>query len=252
MSVSLVRWFRSQRQSTASRTTDLQQPGTSGAPVQWLDLFPSEDGPAEHPSETLIAHPAAPSIGRRRWHVAAGVTIALLLLTLLTTVGDITSEPPRSTSDSGASAADPVAARVVPPESSAAPPVTSSAPPAREPRVANEALVRRDRLAIQGVLNRYRDAMSTLDVGGVRSVWPGVHLEAVRSGFSRLAEQNVEFESCRISSAESRATATCVGVVESGFSTGKRRPNVARTRWQFTLQKSGTRWMITAIDTEPA
>jgi hypothetical protein len=104
-----------------------------------------------------------------------------------------------------------------------------------------------DRGAIQAVLNRYRDALSILDVAAVRAVWPGVDVAAVRSGFARVADQNVEFEACRISSTGVQATASCAGVLESGLNPGQRRPRSERKRWQFTLHKSGNRWQITNV-----
>jgi hypothetical protein len=108
-----------------------------------------------------------------------------------------------------------------------------------------------DHGSIQAVLNRYRDAMSTLDVSGVRSVWPTVSVEDLRSGFARLAEQNVEFSSCLIAPSDTRATASCTGVIESGFSTGRNRPRIARTRWEFSLERLSGSWTITAVDTQP-
>ena len=255
MGVSLVRWFRTHWNSTTSLlSTDAQPPGKPAAPVDWLGLFPSEDTPTEVRAAPAPVRAPAPAVPIRRdvLRLAAGLTVALLLLASLATLGDITGERTGSSADSAANGDAPLAARVVPAAAVALPPAIGSAPPVRKANVVGEALVRRDRLAIQGALNRYRDAMSTLDVAGVRSVWPGVGLEALRSGFSRLAEQNVEFESCHVSPAASHATATCVGVVESGFRTGHRRPHVTKTRWQFRLQKTGGGWMITAIDTEPA
>jgi hypothetical protein len=108
-----------------------------------------------------------------------------------------------------------------------------------------------DRRAIQAVLNQYRDALSVLDVAGVKGVWPSARPEIVRAGFAGLVEQNIEFERCLISPAGTLATAACAGIVESGFSAGNRRPKIARTRWEFRLQKTGSRWMITAVDVLP-
>jgi hypothetical protein len=104
-----------------------------------------------------------------------------------------------------------------------------------------------DRRAIQAVLNRYRDALSILDVAAVRAVWPSVDVAAVRSSFARVVDQNVEFEACRISSTRVQATASCAGVLESGLNPGQRRPRSERKRWQFTLHKSGNRWRITNV-----
>jgi hypothetical protein len=123
--------------------------------------------------------------------------------------------------------------------------------PVRAPVPTNGPGRRNDTRAIQAVLNRYRDAMSVLDVGAVRTVWPTADVNALRAGFARRVEQNVEFDGCRISPQEDGATASCAGVIESGFSAGNRRPIVERTRWDFTLRKMGTQWRITTVGTRP-
>jgi ketosteroid isomerase-like protein len=106
---------------------------------------------------------------------------------------------------------------------------------------------RADPRAIQAVLNRYRDAISTLDFAAVRAVWPSADIEALRKEFAGVRDQNVEFEACRISSIEAGASALCAGVVESGFRPGDRRPRVERRRWEFTLRRFGARWQITEV-----
>ena len=107
-----------------------------------------------------------------------------------------------------------------------------------------------DPRAIQAVLNRYRDALSTLDVTGVRAVWPSADVGALRKQFAGVRDQNVEFEACRISSVETGARASCAGVIESGFRAGDRRPRVERRRWQFELRKFGEGWRITEVQTQ--
>ncbi len=107
--------------------------------------------------------------------------------------------------------------------------------------------VRVETRAIQAVLNRYRDAVSTLDVTAIRAVWPNADLSALRKEFTGVLEQNVEFEACRISTAEAKASASCAGVVESGFKAGDRRPRVQRRRWEFALRKSGDGWRIVEV-----
>ena len=108
-----------------------------------------------------------------------------------------------------------------------------------------------DLRAIRVVVNRYRDAFSTLDVGAVRAVWPTADVSALRAQFATLAEQNLDFEACRIAAAGTRATVSCAGVLESGFSAGARRPRVARRQWQFTLRRAGAQWTITNVRAEP-
>jgi hypothetical protein len=107
-----------------------------------------------------------------------------------------------------------------------------------------------DPRAIQTVLNRYRDALSTLDVTAIRSVWPDADVDALRKEFAGVRDQNVEFDGCRISGAGTDARASCAGVIESGFRPGDRRSRVERRRWQFTLEKSATGWKITEVLTQ--
>ena len=110
---------------------------------------------------------------------------------------------------------------------------------------------RHERRAIQVVLDRYRDALSVLDVAGVVSVWPNADAKQLQARFARSVEQNVEFTRCAISVVRSEAAASCAGVVEVGFRAGKRRPTAERMRWQFSLRKASNRWMITGVDTPP-
>ena len=108
--------------------------------------------------------------------------------------------------------------------------------------------LRQDTHAIQLVLNRYRDAMSVLDVAGVRAVWPTVDVAALEREFARVNERSLVFDACRITSSQTQATASCDGTIASGLIVGGRRPRVERTRWQVTLRMSGQRWIITAVE----
>jgi hypothetical protein len=121
---------------------------------------------------------------------------------------------------------------------------TTAVPPVASP---SNRSARLDSRAIQAVLNRYRDAVSTLDVTAVRSVWPEADVDALRKEFAGVREQNLEFEGCRISSAGAGALAACAGVMESGFKPGDRRPRIERRRWQFTLQRSARGWRIVEV-----
>ena len=86
-----------------------------------------------------------------------------------------------------------------------------------------------------------------LDVTGVREVWPNANVEALQREFAGIRDQNLEFEGCRISSVGTAASASCAGVLETGFRAGGRRPRVERRHWQFTLRKSGEAWRITQV-----
>jgi hypothetical protein len=106
-----------------------------------------------------------------------------------------------------------------------------------------------DTRIIRSLLNRYRDAISTLDVAAVRAVWPSADVAAVRTGFANRIDQNVEFDACRVIASDSGATASCAGVVEWWVRTGGRRTRAEETRWLFQLQKVAGRWQIIAVET---
>jgi hypothetical protein len=106
------------------------------------------------------------------------------------------------------------------------------------------ALRRDEKQAVLTVLGGYRDAFSTLDPRAVAAVWPSADLASLQKQFAAIDDQNLEFEQCQVSIVNVRATASCTGVVESGFRPGQRRLRSTRAQWQFTLEKAGSRWLI--------
>jgi hypothetical protein len=140
-------------------------------------------------------------------------------------------------------------ARIDAPRAAIAPTRIASAPrsPDKQPLVGGS---RNDARAVQAVLNRYRDAASTLDVSALRAIWPAADVTALRKQFAAVREQNLEYAACRISSSGTHATASCRGTVETGFSARKRRPHVESKRWEFRLRKVSDRWLITAVGTQ--
>ena len=123
-------------------------------------------------------------------------------------------------------------------------PVTAPRSPTAAGKPTNQT---HDAAAIRAVVNRYRDAMSTSDVQAVQAVWPRTDVNAVRREFAR-GEQNLDFEACRVSSTGTSANVSCVGVIESGFRPGQRRPRLEKRRWEFTLHKVGTGWIIAGLN----
>jgi hypothetical protein len=197
-------------------------------------------------------------LGRRPVLAAAGALFTLVLIVAVTRVDNARQSIPSllfGQSVIGAGGAEQAALPPVPAAALTAVVALAPAIQQRDPTVTPDtqgiALSRNDRRAIQAVLNRYRDALSVLNVGAVTTVWPGANADAVRAAFANVVEQNVEFERCRIAPRGFAARADCAGVIESGFSAGQRRPKVERTRWEFTLQKRGNYWMITAVDMLP-
>ena len=209
-----------------------------------LDLFPSEG------AEPVAALRQRGQMQRVRGIVAIVAVFALGVLTgSYISVSD--ERAPHAVAAAMLSPLPNLAIATFQPLRAAVPRVSAAAASSR-PNVPAERLRRRnDQRAIQAVLNRYRDAVSTLDAAAVRAVWPTANVTVVRSEFAGLAEQNIDFESCRIASTGPRAAASCAGVVESGFRAGDRRPQSERKRWQFTLHRTGERWTILAVRTQP-
>jgi len=101
--------------------------------------------------------------------------------------------------------------------------------------------------AIQRVLNRYRDAFSILDTSAAKAVWPAVDTKALGMAFDRLEEQNLEFDSCRISVTDLRAEAFCRGSAQY-TQMGSLRLRTEARLWQFALRKVNENWLIDAVN----
>ena len=129
-------------------------------------------------------------------------------------------------------------------------PVTAVVEPSPAAVLRRVRSTRNNTQAIRAVLARYRDAVSILDVTALRAVWPSADARGVQQQFEGVVEQNLEFESCRISVAGQDAKASCAGVLESGFAAGRHRPHKERKQWHFTLRTVRERWIITAVSAE--
>jgi hypothetical protein len=201
-------------------------------------------GPDNGLSDMSARRPAVP---------APATTAATVIEPAVPAPVSVEPRPVSSTTSSAAPTASAPAESA--PAASASVTSVASAPVASAPAASASAAapatkrpsVRADPRAIQAVLNRYRDAISTLDFAAVRAVWPSADIEALRKEFAGVRDQNVEFEACRISSIDAGASALCAGVVESGFRPGDRRPRVERRRWEFTLRRFGAGWQITDV-----
>jgi len=102
-----------------------------------------------------------------------------------------------------------------------------------------------DNVAIQDLLGRYRTAFGTLDVAGVRRVWPSVNQRSLERAFRQLEEQDLSFFSCTINVAGVRAEATCVGSSTFIPTVGSRSPQSGPSQWNFKLsKKSAGPWLI--------
>jgi hypothetical protein len=107
-----------------------------------------------------------------------------------------------------------------------------------------------DSQAIQRILNRYRDAFSVLDAGAVLAVWPAADAGSLRLDFERLAEQNYQFDQCRISVVELQAQARCIGSAQY-TPAGSRRSRDEAREWRFELRRVNDNWRIDTVMSTP-
>lgn len=151
------------------------------------------------------------------------------------------SPSPSTPAASATAAAGTVAAAGAPtPEapsesSSAAAPASSAAP--------RSALVEAD-AAIRNVLGRYRTAFNVLDARAASDVWPTVDQRTLNRAFDQLAEQNVSFDNCAIDVKGVLAQAHCTGTIRFVPKIGSRSAQVEPRRWDFTLRKAYSGWVI--------
>lgn len=103
--------------------------------------------------------------------------------------------------------------------------------------------------AIQRVLNKYRDAYSVLDVAAAKAVWPTVDAMALGMTFGRVADQNYEYDGCRIAVADLRAEAVCRGTAEYRHFRNDRMRQESR-QWRFSLRKVKEDWVIDTVQAQ--
>ena len=134
-----------------------------------------------------------------------------------------------------------------------APPVVAErrleAPPPSRP-VPARSVREVETAAVQGVLERYRTAFSSLSAAGVQSFWPGANTRALNRAFDLLQSQTFDFESCAVdvSMVTSSATARCSGQAAFVPKVGSRSERVERRAWSFQLSRVNERWVITSVE----
>ena len=131
--------------------------------------------------------------------------------------------------------------------SPAANPVPTASPTVTAAVPVSPAPVRPRSAAVQGVLNRYRDAFSALDPSAAKAVWPSADAISLGKAFDRLREQQMVLGPCNISVIGARAVASCEGTVRYVPNVGSRSPRVQRGRWDFTLREVGDDWRIETV-----
>jgi hypothetical protein len=128
------------------------------------------------------------------------------------------------------------------------PTVTPMSPPVLAPLTPAVMPVVNDAGAIRQTLGRYRRALSGLDAGAARAVWPSVDERALGRAFAQLQEQELQFDKCEIAVAGAAATAHCGGHARYVPRIGGRAPRTDVRQWTFNLRKVSDEWVIDAVD----
>jgi hypothetical protein len=136
-----------------------------------------------------------------------------------------------------------------PPPVVTAPPAVVTLPAAALPEETGERAVdpatprAADTAAIESVLGRYRSGYEALDIGAVQKTFPKVDRQALERSFGELAEQSLQFDDCQIDIAGRDARVACTGSARSVTKSNARQRFESR-RWDFTLSKIGSAWLI--------
>jgi hypothetical protein len=265
-----------------ARATAAVTPSSSAAkPPAPAMPAPQAEPPQLPPSPAPVVIPAKPDVTSAAPAVTpapAAVTPTVPPVTPAAKPGT-TAAPPATTAAPPATTAAPPPTTAAPPATAAAPPVTPRAatrvtppplrgtvvpPPARpeaplsaEPRSAGAApapstslrspLIEADS-AIRDVLGRYRTAFNVLDARAASDVWPTLDQRMLNRAFDRLAEQNVSFNQCAIDVKGVLAEARCTGTIRFVPKIGNQSAQVEPRRWNFTLRKAYTGWVIYEVE----
>jgi hypothetical protein len=99
--------------------------------------------------------------------------------------------------------------------------------------------------AVLHALNQYAEALTNMDVGGARRIWPTVDSRALTGAFSTLEKNKMVLNTCAVD-ADVRDTAfvTCQAHVEFVPRVGSRSPQVVSQQWRFTMNKVADQWKI--------
>ena len=178
----------------------------------------------------------------------APMAVLPLTTALLSSPGSnvkLTSAPPpvRSNPPTGASVAP-----VTPTAPAPAPPPPNTSPEAASavrPAVPNPAT---ETAAVRVVLDRYRDAFSSLDASSAKLVWPAVDERMLERAFNQMTTQQFTFDSCSIDVTGARATASCRGRAQFVPKVGSRTPRLEARQWTFTLRRAERDWAIESVD----
>jgi len=99
---------------------------------------------------------------------------------------------------------------------------------------------------VEGVIERYRFAFSTLN-SGVSDFWPSVNSRALDRAFNELEQQLFDFDQCRVQLKGGQADATCTGTATFVPKVGDKTPRTQSRQWSFRLVRAGNRWIIDSV-----
>ena len=124
-------------------------------------------------------------------------------------------------------------------------PVASPPPAPTAPAVARGTGAM-DESQVRAALRRYEVAYSTLNVGSVQAVWPGVDARSLARAFDGLQSQRISLGQCAISMDGATARAECGGSATwtPRIGSGTRTANRA---WTFELRNVGGSWEIVRV-----
>ena len=206
----------------------LSRRSTSPAPSQTTERPTGDPGPVAVPRQSVT--PILASSIRTTSTVPDDLPAGPPPPSLPSTSAEIPVAPPVPPSSPAASVGSALAA------GSVAAPVSVPSP---RPRSA----------AVQGVLNRYRDAFNALDPAAAKAVWPSADTKGLGKAFGRLHEQEIVLETCNISVIGARAVASCDGTLRYVPNVGSRSARVQQGRWEFSLRETGDDWTIETVKT---
>jgi hypothetical protein len=234
-------------------TEAVTPPSSPAKPAATTTPAPREEPPQLPPGPGPAVVPAEPDV------TSAAPTVTPAPATVTPTVPPVTPAAPPATT-----AAPPVtpraATRVTPPPlrgTPVPPPARPEAPLSAEPRSAGAApapstslrspLIEADS-AIRDVLGRYRTAFNVLDARAASDVWPTLDQRMLNRAFDQLAEQNVSFDQCAIDVRGVLAEARCTGTIRFVPKIGNQSAQVEPRRWNFTLRRAYTGWVIYKVE----
>ncbi len=125
--------------------------------------------------------------------------------------------------------------------------VPAGADPALAPNPKARSTAAAEEYAVRRTLHSYEEAYEGLDVAATAAVWPSVDRRALSRAFDTLKSQGLDFQSCVISVADSRATANCRGTLQFVRKVGNSAPLTADQQWVFKMRRLGAEWKIDEV-----